>query len=212
MGVIRTAVKFNLNLVFKTIMKNNTVPVVKIKLKSLLVSPKELPLEVCRVSLGGRTFGVLGGFYLKLSSWCKSINVVWKVLLGLPGPCTVKSLLLVPRGLECLGVSLWELPARLGHVTRSPVYLTGPAQPILLRVIWPAPSPWRTVRGLKCPEQPQSWSSVFQQGSESLLSWFEGGVQAALRVAVVLGWESSAVLGGENVEIVKLNMELQDYV
>lgn len=45
-----------------------------------------------------------------------------------------------------------------------------------------------------------------------MLSWFEGGTQSVLWSAVVFGFESSATLGGENVETVKLNMELQDYV
>lgn len=44
-----------------------------------------------------------------------------------------------------------------------------------------------------------------------LLCWSEGGVQSALWSAVVFGLESPA-LGGENVGIVKWNMELQDYV
>lgn len=44
-----------------------------------------------------------------------------------------------------------------------------------------------------------------------MLCWSEGGVQAALWSAVVFGLESPA-LGGENVGIVKLNMELQDCV
>lgn len=44
-----------------------------------------------------------------------------------------------------------------------------------------------------------------------MLCWSKGGVQSALWSAVVFGLESPA-LGGENVEIVKLNLELQDYV
>lgn len=45
-----------------------------------------------------------------------------------------------------------------------------------------------------------------------MLSWFEGGAQSVLWSAVVFGFESSATLGAENVETVKLIMELQDSV
>lgn len=45
-----------------------------------------------------------------------------------------------------------------------------------------------------------------------MLRWFEGGVQSVLWSAVVFGFESSATLGGESVETVKLNRELQDHV
>lgn len=54
------AVKSNFS--FQKHYEKNTVPMVKMKLKSLLVSPWELPLEVPSVSLEGRTFEVLGNF------------------------------------------------------------------------------------------------------------------------------------------------------
>lgn len=67
------------------------------------------------------------GLYLKEASWYESTNVVWKVLSGLPGPCTAQSLLPVPRGLECLGVPWKEAACTAGSRHPEPRVLDRPS-------------------------------------------------------------------------------------
>lgn len=112
-------------------------------------------MEVPSVSLEDRAFEVLGGdFSLKLSSWYKSTNVVWKVLLGLPGPCTVKSLLLVPQSLECLGVPLQGAACSAGSCHPEPSGLDRSSSAHTALGHLTSPEFLEDSQGFKCPENP----------------------------------------------------------